>query len=913
MSISSQKKESSESDRLPSKDEDDSSSSFSSSSFEEEKSYIKTSESAKSSSQQNKTNKIEGQKSVGLGSQDLIDGEDLLLLPDLDYVTIASQNKYFVEKDLVKDKSNIKADSYHLKDTNTLEKESMRFANPTSKKAVKNELQSNQANVDENELLDDDEYDDSAIISKKNYEGSSLVNMYFGKEIVFGKKGAVENFNIISENLNEILNELFKDYFPGKIENTRDGYLMSRIWKIEYGTHLVPDPSFFRDSSDICDEVKEDLTYTTIKQILQNENSEVYKGMDSVEFAFKEGCNVNVPIEWIERFYEDCVESGITKPKLLSVKLEFLRPIDEETMNHLICLLKSMSKLEIWFLNICFFNEWIVEAVELLLDFISDNTVKRIHFYDSDFDLNLLWSDTQYDHSSKWRFENCVISYGDIPPIIDGRHCIFKQIDFLKWTVKHKNSFKNKEASDPVFDLAILNHCLFKFRYRILGYSTSRKMILNWECCSFFTIQNHWSRPKHIKKFVYRAANQKISHYLNVEMKESTRQKAMMYYQEEDFNEDNYNKEKSFKLCRAQVTIDYNINQDEKVVQEVSVISMNMCQMLQLLFSLSGVSSCLIHSCHFELSSGHEWDSIRWELDELYLNNCGFLYIPEIKKEKALSTWGNKVIWVELFIKQLAMIEYKDNFELYFENKDVYFLVLSVIYRNNWREKGLEAEVDYLKRYISKSFWMNMIEIQPFRPKLNLFTFEDIRRCVQIQQKTSILLKSTQLVLWNCWITEPMFYYCLAHKGYFSDIFFIHWVVNIPEQSVKSFNPSLKRIKFTNWAIVPIKYYYFPSGYLSPEEFLDVELDYHKEYYYDNVSLDSKWDYNQALTHKKMLEMAFKDRIWDEWKAREMIEILWQGEVEFEEWGFEDWEEIFLPEPVEEQNGVKLIFDIFEH
>jgi hypothetical protein len=89
-------------------------------------------------------------------------------------------------------------------------------------------------------------------------------------------------------------------------------------------------------------------------------------------------------------------------------------------------------------------------------------------------------------------------------------------------------------------------------------------------------------------------------------MKESTRQKAMMYYQEEDFNEDNYNKEKSFKLCRAQVTIDYNINQDEKVVQEVSVISMNMCQMLQLLFSLSGVSSCLIHSCHFELSSGHE-------------------------------------------------------------------------------------------------------------------------------------------------------------------------------------------------------------------------------------------------------------------------------------------------------------------
>jgi hypothetical protein len=119
------------------------------------------------------------------------------------------------------------------------------------------------------------------------------------------------------------------------------------------------------------------------------------------------------------------------------------------------------------------------------------------------------------------------------------------------------------------------------------------------------------------------------------------------------------------------------------------------------------------------------------------------------------------------------MIEFKDNFELYFENKDVYFLVWSFIFKNNWKEKRLEAEVDYIKKHISKSFCINMIELKNFSPKLNLFEFEDIKRCIEIQRKTSMLLKSTKLILWNCWITEPMFSYCIAQKGYFSDLVFI--------------------------------------------------------------------------------------------------------------------------------------------
>jgi hypothetical protein len=119
------------------------------------------------------------------------------------------------------------------------------------------------------------------------------------------------------------------------------------------------------------------------------------------------------------------------------------------------------------------------------------------------------------------------------------------------------------------------------------------------------------------------------------------------------------------------------------------------------------------------------------------------------------------------------MIEFKDNFELYFENKDVYFLVWSVIFRNNWKEKRLEDEMDYIKKHISKSFCINMIELKNFSPKLNLFEFEDIKRCIEIQKKTSMLLKSTKLILWNCWISKPMFSYCIAQKGYFSDLVFI--------------------------------------------------------------------------------------------------------------------------------------------
>jgi hypothetical protein len=93
-----------------------------------------------------------------------------------------------------------------------------------------------------------------------------------------------------------------------------------------------------------------------------------------------------------------------------------------------------------------------------------------------------------------------------------------------------------------------------------------------------------------------------INHFQIID---SLKQIYEMYYSQSAYAKENFDNEENYKMFLPNVTMDFNSSEEETFVQEIAVTSMNMCQLLQVLQSLSYVSSCLIHTCNFTLSSGH--------------------------------------------------------------------------------------------------------------------------------------------------------------------------------------------------------------------------------------------------------------------------------------------------------------------
>jgi hypothetical protein len=120
----------------------------------------------------------------------------------------------------------------------------------------------------------------------------------------------------------------------------------------------------------------------------------------------------------------------------------------------------------------------------------------------------------------------------------------------------------------------------------------------------------------------------------------------------------------------------------------------------------------------------------------------------------------------------MTKISFKDNFQLYFEDKDVFFNVWNVIMRNNWEKAEAMFKIEEFKKYVSKRFSLNGYDIYRFDYKLNLFSYDDIKRWIQIQRDTSLLLKSPKLVIMNSWVTEEIFYLCITQKEYYSEVEF---------------------------------------------------------------------------------------------------------------------------------------------
>jgi hypothetical protein len=172
-------------------------------------------------------------------------------------------------------------------------------------------------------------------------------------------------------------------------------------------------------------------------------------------------------------------------------------------------------------------------------------------------------------------------------------------------------------------------------------------------------------------------------------------------------------------------------------------------------------------------------------LKELYLDNCSFEGLGFNKRLADHQTWVNKAIAMKLFIKQLTNVKFRKDFRLYFENLDVYFLAWSVIFRHNWKQEKLEAKFSEFLKIISKKFCIRNYKFRFFSHFINLFSFNEVERCIEIQQKTWLLLKSKKLVIWSWWVTIPIFYLWIFQKRYFKKLVFHNWIVHIPEKLEK--------------------------------------------------------------------------------------------------------------------------------
>lgn len=119
----------------------------------------------------------------------------------------------------------------------------------------------------------------------------------------------------------------------------------------------------------------------------------------------------------------------------------------------------------------------------------------------------------------------------------------------------------------------------------------------------------------------------------------------------------------------------------------------------------------------------------------------------------------------------MSVIKFKRNFQLYFENKQVYFNVWNIVLRNKWKNDVLASLIRTFRRHLSQQYCVNSVELKWLNHRINLFSLEDMKKCIKIQQETSLLMQCSKLVFWNCIISAQTINYSFRLKS-FSEIIF---------------------------------------------------------------------------------------------------------------------------------------------
>jgi hypothetical protein len=343
------------------------------------------------------------------------------------------------------------------------------------------------------------------------------------------------------------------------------------------------------------------------------------------------------------------------------------------------------------------------------------------------------------------------------------------------------------------------------------------------------------------------------------------------------------------------------------MVFAVSSERMNQWDLTEILKNTPLISSMLINVWMFILKPEHSWGSFFWELDELYFNNWAFLADINWKVRKK-RTWRDQIFAIKLFLKEVSNIEFKEHFELYFQDREMYFLVWNVINRNNWTDQGLDEALQKIKKHVSVSFCTDMIDLKAFKPKINLFLWDEIDRYIKMQRQTSLLLKSNKLVISNCWVTELMFHNWVTQKGYFSELIFRDWVIGVPECVYSKCKSDIKFIQFIGcWFFI----FEFLKEY---KKALPVELggkNVTEFPDYDDMTIDPEWGYEDACEHRKDLEKILQTKFKSEADAKAALILFIESigiysniqDIEFHDCDFKEVEK-------SEEEGVKMVLEI---
>jgi hypothetical protein len=103
------------------------------------------------------------------------------------------------------------------------------------------------------------------------------------------------------------------------------------------------------------------------------------------------------------------------------------------------------------------------------------------------------------------------------------------------------------------------------------------------------------------------------------------------------------------------------------------------------------------------------------------LENCSFDIVLKRTILPTDQSWINKITAVKLFLNKMERITFKDNFEMYFEEEDVYFLVWSFLLRSNDNSYSF-------KKHISEMFTPVKSDLDIGVEIINLFSIEQLRR-----------------------------------------------------------------------------------------------------------------------------------------------------------------------------------------
>jgi hypothetical protein len=740
------------------------------------------------------------------------------------YATKGSQINYSPYEEIIGEKLSDKPNTHEAKNSDKLEGESHHLVKLNDGKIHKTDNQPSQ------QITTDPFY----------------IEMYSIEEEINEIK------HIVLQNI-EKLKEKREDFFASKLNYTKDGYLFGRLLKIEDNYEIVYPPDILFSHMKIKDPaevVNKGVSNSIIEKNLenfQNNSSQKEKetnNLSNVHINMANSDNdIKKLVQSLDHYYNSWKEVELDKVYIGTIRIDFSNEVMlEDNMHKLKNVITCLSNFHVFFLEIWGFRTNSEEAVERIFEFLRSKNVGTVSYYKCHFYFNLLWTLDQPQINTKCLLNRCVIDNSNDFSVGKQHSCIFSKINFVKWLVKGKEELLSSSNDSLINFQDILNNYLSKVK-NIPFSNAFQKRVDVWASCQQLNMYNHhWRCLKFIKKLKYKVQDgnerrlvcKKLMDYKIKLLKHIEELKNKV-----DAHDDKFLFKFLHKTLPPQFTMDFNLDPIEKVVLEVSTMSMHLCDLIKILQATTCISSCLLHMCALAMGSWHKSDSIDWHLDELYLDNCYFSLQKEGMDENSQIEWSQQIVAIELFLEQMAEINFKDNFQLYFEDKDVFFNIWNVIMRNNWEETKSMSKIEEFKKYVSKNISLNGYDVYKFDHKLNLFSYNDIKKWIQIQQDTSLLLKSTKLVIMNSWVTEPMFYLCITQKEYFSEVVFDEWVVHLPVDGFPKNSTDIKSIEFNRWCFYDLKYM---------EESTGMNL------VYDDITCKLDWNCFKGMEHREFLE-----------------------------------------------------------